>query len=290
MKIVRRQTVRTQSKRMTEAYSEIFRLFNYRHEFARRNKGVSEDAIRLAKTLGFKASRFESFILDGYPLTDELYDAVFPKKYWRRREALGKYLAVHRVLPVVLNSEDRKQYLDKKFYELSVNRLGDWKLLFNSMMLFESLAMYECKVGHPVFFPVMPLVVGRKGLADSIKLGALKLDEYDAPTFVDRSVPKQVLEHYSDALDLEVEEHRYKSKIKDERLGKATFDEYLDILDHHATLSRGEMGDAKIEYYKSFMKEGMKVDTLKQMESAWRWYDQKHLAACSYRDNYVELV
>ena len=70
MKIVRKQTGYTQSKRGVKAYSEIFRLFNYRHEFARRNEEVVDDAKTLAKDLGFKASRFETFIHDGRPLTD----------------------------------------------------------------------------------------------------------------------------------------------------------------------------------------------------------------------------
>ena len=290
MKIVRKQTGYTQSKRGVQAYSEIFRLFHYRHEFARRNLAVTDAASTLAKNLGFKASRFETFIHEGRPLTDELYDAVTPSKHGKRREALRTYLDNHWVLPVTSNREGKTPYLAKEFFEMSDRHLQDWKLLFNSLMLFESLAMSDLGLGHPIFFPLMPLVVTPKDKAKSIKLGNLKLDDYDAPAFIDRSVPKQVLGYYSDALDLEVEDYRHKNPSKDERLGQATFDEYLDILDHHASLSRGVKGNAKIEYYKLFMPAGKKVNTSKEVDRALRWYDGKHLDACYYMDHYEELV
>lgn len=290
MKIVRKQTGYTQSKRGVQAYSEIFRLFHYRHEFARRNLAVTDAATTLAKDLGFKPTRFETFIHEGRPLTDELYDAVTPPMHRKRREALRKYLDDHWVLPVTSNREGKTPYLAKEFYEMSDRHLQDWKLLFNSLMLFESLAMTDIGLGHPIFFPLMPLVVKRKGIPNPIILGRLKLSDYVSPAFIDRSVPKQVLGYYSDALDLEVEDHRHKNPSKDERLGQATFDEYLDILDHHAPLTRGEMGDAKKEYYLTFMPEGTKIKTSNDLDRALRWYDGKHLDACYYRDHYEELV
>ena len=125
--------------------------------------------------------------------------------------ALWKYLDNHWVLPVTRNKDTRTPFLAKEFYEMSDRHLRDWKLLFNSLMLFESLAMSDLGLGHPIFFPVMPLIVKRKGIHEPIKLGRLRLSDYVSPAFIDRSVPKQVLGYYSDALDLEVEDYRHKN-------------------------------------------------------------------------------
>lgn len=286
MSTVHKQTVQSQSKRLAEAYASIFRALHFRHEFARRNKTVATEAATLAVTLGFKESRFETFIHDNRPLTDELIGAVSKPEHGERREALGKFLETYRVLPVTWNKSKKRPFLAKEFYEMSERNVHNWEVAFNSLMHFEAYAMSKLGLGHPVFFPLMPLFVS------GAKLETLKLGSYDAPAFLNRSVPQAVVDHYSDALGVEIEvfRHYQEDPDKDGRNPKGTFEEYLQILDSFDTLGYREKGNGKELYYSTHENPDKIISTEMDRNSAISSYDRKRLAACKRRNSYTEII
>ena len=115
MEMSRKQSGPMKQKRVAEAYAEIFRGIFWRHEFARRNETVAKDSAELAKTLGIEESRFEIFIHDGYPLTDDLIDLVSKPDREVASKALKMFLETHKVLPVTLNSISKEKFLPKEF-------------------------------------------------------------------------------------------------------------------------------------------------------------------------------
>lgn len=284
MRTVHKQTGQSQSKRLTEAYSSIFRALHFRHEFARRNTTVATEAAALAEILGFNESRFETFIHGNRPLTDELTEAVSKPEHGERREALAAFLETHRVLPVTLNN--KRPFLAKEFYEMSVRNVHNWEVAFNSLMHFEAYSMSKLGLGHPVIFPLMPLVV------TGTKLESLKLGSYVAPAFLDHSVPQEVVDHYSDALGVEIEvfRHYQDDPDKDGRNPQGTFEEYLQILDSYDTLGYREKGNDKVLYYSTHENPDKIISTELDRNSAISSYDRKRLAACKRRDNYTEIV
>ena len=284
MSTVHKQTVQSQSKRLAEAYASIFRALHFRHEFARRNATVAAAAATLAEILGFNESRFETFIQSNRPLTDELIAAVSLPEHGERREALAAFLETHRVLPVTLNK--KRPFLAKEFYEMSERNVHNWEVAFNSLMHFEAYAMSKLGLGHPVIFPLMPLAVS------GTKLETLKLESYDAPAFLNRSVPQTVVDHYSDALGVEIEvfRHNQVKPDKDGRNPQGTFEEYLQILDSFATLGYLKKGNDKVAYYSTHENPDKIIFNEKDRNSAISSYDRKRLAACYYWDNYTEIV
>ena len=286
MRTVHKQTGQSQSKRLTEAYASIFRALHFRHEFARRNATVAAAAATLAETLGFNESRFETFIQGNRPLTDELIAAVSLPEHGERRAALATYLETYRVLPVTWNKNDKRPFLAKEFYEMSERNVHNWEVAFNSLMHFEAYAMSKLGLGHPVIFPLMPLVVS------GTKLETLKLGSYVAPAFLDHSVPQEVVGHYSDALGVEIEvfRHNHDDPDKDGRNPQGTFEEYLQILDSYATLGYLEKGNDKVLYYSTHENPDKVISTEMDRNSAISSYDRKRLTACKRRDSYTEIV
>ena len=293
MEMSRKQSGPMKLKRAAEAYAEIFRGIYWRHEFARRNETVAKESAELAKTLGIKDSRFEVFIHDGYPLTDDLIDLVSRPDREEASKALKMFLETHKVLPVTLNSTSKETFFPKEFgsdQEVAItyfaDHLNDGRMIFKCLLLFEAKAMSTLGLGHPVFFPLMPLVV------DKIKLERLKLGCSNAPTLFDRSVPKGLIGKYSDALDFEMENSDREKAVEriDQRIPWQSFSEFIEILDYAKAYTDKTKKAFKYEYYIQSRPEGEKRDAIKDYDNCGGSYRDKLQGAIFYRDHYQDII
>ena len=136
-------------------------------------------------------------------------------------------------------------------------------MIFKCLLLFEAKAMSTLGLGHPVFFPLMPLVV------DNIKLERLILGSINAPTFFDRLVPKGLLGKYSDALDFQTEDSDREKAVEDidQESREKSFSEFIEILDYAKAYTDKNKKAFKYEYYIQSRPEGEKRDAIKDYDN-----------------------
>jgi|GEM_PF-4130548 hypothetical protein len=302
MKNPRKDQSRKKNKRLAMAYSDIFRGLYWRHEFARRNDAVSTASRDLAKALGFKPTRFEIFIQNGRPLTDELIDLCrvgsMPAK-----TALREFLEKYKVLPTAWNPQTKSPYFPMEFGLRESERVNyiydtllDCKTLFNNLLLFEAFSISDLKMGRPVMFPLMPLIVfGRK-------MEQLHLGDFPAPVLLDRFAPADLIGHYSDALDCEMEWGDYekakktkkmadKDGAKSNRVPWESVSAYIRIYSHSLALKEGEkVSGFKYEYYSKHMEVKGKKPVRDPVANAIASYDSQLEAAKKQIENYQDII
>lgn len=310
MKNTRKASTLKQAKRLTEAYAGIFRGLYWRHEFARRNEAVSNASRDLAKALGFKPERFEHFIQDAHPLTDELVH-ICKAGTQTAKSALGKFLDIYKVFPTTWTRHSKAPYfpmefgLDDRGRENYVfDTLANCRMLFNNFLLFEAFSMSDLSLGHPVMFPLMPLVVFGK------KIEQLHLDDFPAPVLLDRFVPVELIGHYSDAFDFEMEWGRYKknrekSNNTPEKSTKKTDKEkdastkvpwdslaaYIRIYDHSLITKDEKKTSAKYGYYLEYMNPEDRPKPAKDLvANAFSSYGSQLESAMRLIENYQDII
>ena len=302
MKNPRKDQSAKKNKRLAKAYSEIFRGLYWRHEFARRNDAVSTASRDLAKALGFKPTRFEIFIQNGRPLTDELIDVCrigsMPAK-----TALREFLEKYKVLPTTWNTQTKSPYFPMEFGLRKTERVNyiydtllDCKTLFNNLLLFEAHSISDLKMGHPVMFPLMPLIVfGRK-------MEQLHLGDFPAPVLLDRFAPADLIGHYSDALDCEMEWGHYEKAKKTKKMAdkdgtksnKVPWDSlsaYIRIYDYSLDSKDEKKTPAKYGYYLEHMNvEGRRKPVKDLVANAFASYGSQVEAAKRQIENYQDIL
>ena len=293
MNINRKASTLKQEKRLTEAYSGIFRGLYWRHEFARRNEAVSNASRTLAKALGFKPTRFEEFIRDAHPLTDELVhvcrSGTSPEK-----TALREFLDKYKVLPTTWSHQGESTYFPMEFGLGEIERenyvfdtLLDCRTLFNSFLLFEACVMTDLGMGRPVMFPLMPLMVFGKNIDQR------HLDDSQAPVLINRFAPIELIGHYSDALDNETDmtQRDKESAPKRERIPWESFPSFIDIHDDPRKVKENEMPSAfKIDYYAKHIEPPRTKPVKDYAANAIASYNSLFNAAIYYRDNYTVIL
>ena len=302
MKNPRKDQSPKKNKRLAKAYSEIFRGLYWRHEFARRNDAVSTASRDLAKVLGFKPTRFEIFIQNGRPLTDELIDLCrigsVPAK-----TALREFLEKYKVLPTTWNPQTKSPYFPMEFGLMKTERVNyiydtllDCKTLFNNLLLFEAHSISDLKMGRPVMFPLMPLIVfGRK-------MEQLHLGDFPAPVLLDRFAPADLLGHYSDALDCEMEWGHYekakkgkmitdKDEAKSNRIPWESFPAYVRIYDYSLTYKEGEKKTGfKFQHYDDFVDHPRDKPVKDKYANAVASYDSQLNTAMNQIMSYQDIL
>lgn len=302
MKNPRKAQSPKKDKRLTTAYSEIFRGLFWRHEFARRNKAVSDASEKLAVALGFKPTRFEQFIQNGYPLTDELID-ICRIGSLSAKTALRKFLEIYKVLPTTWSPQNKSPYFptefgfrDRERTNYIYDALNDCKTLFNNLLLFEAHSISDLKMGRPVMFPLMPLIVfGRK-------MEQLHLGDFPAPVLLDRFAPADLIGHYSDALDCEMEWGDYEKAKKTKKMAdkdgakstKVPWDSlsaYIRIYDHSLASKDEKKTSAKHGYYLEHMNiEDRRKPVKDLVANAFSSYGSQIEAAKRQIENYQDII
>lgn len=302
MKNSRKDHSPKKDKRLVKAYSEIFRGLYWRHEFARRNNAVSTASKDLAMALGFKITRFEQFIHNGRPLTDELIDVCrigpMPAK-----TALREFLEKYKVLPTTWNPQSKSPYFPMEYGLREPERanyiydtLIDCKTLFNNILLFEAHAMSDLNMGRPVMFPLMPLIVlGRK-------IEQLHLGDFPAPVLLDRFAPADLIGHYSDALDCEMEWGDYekakktkkmaaKDGAKSNRTPWESLPAYVRIFDYSLKYKDGEKKTGfKFQHYDDFVNHPRDKPVKDVLANAVASYDSQLNAAKNQIMAYQDIL
>ena len=293
MKNNRKASTPKQGKRLVEAYAKIFRGLFWRHEFARRNDAVSNKSRVLAKALGFKPTRFEEFTGDARPLTDELVD-ICKTGTKPAKTALREFLEKFKVLPTTWSLQSKSTYFPMEFglgdiecENYVLDAFLDCRTLFNSYLLFEACAMTDLGIGRPVMFPLMPLdIFGRK-------IEQLHLDDFHAPALINRFAPVELIGHYSDALDYEMEmtQRDKNAETISERIPWKSFPSFIKIYGNSPTVNEHQKSSAfKIDYYEKHMDHPRTKPVKDIAANAIASYDSQLNAATYYRDNYKEIL
>ena len=291
MKNLRRPFTEIQFKKASEAYGKIFRGLYYRHEFARRNETVTDDSAKLAKALGFKPDRFQSFKANGRYLTDEIMTLVAKPINGKKGDLLSTYLKQHSVLPVNAIGENATPFFDRNLFETPQVVFDECFNIFKSLMVFEAYALAKLGVGHPVMFPVMPLkVVGQN---KTVIVDKLDLSGYQAPMFLDFSVPSYLFEAYCEAITLDMQVNQFhrtgKLGFMNSRNRIAALDDHLKIIDYSRSLSDyGTKGIKKIEFAEKIQKKV--VRSAEQRDKAIKAFDEILADALKHLDEYRELI
>ena len=180
-----------------------------------------------------------------------------------------------------LDDRERENYIYDAF--------RDCRKLFNSLMFFEACSMSDLELGHPAIFPLMPLAAfGRK-------IEQLHLANFPAPVFLNRFAPVELIGHYSDALDHEMEWDQYEKKknkaATSSRIPWESFQSFVHIYGNIPTAKEGEKPTGfKIEYYAKHM-DCPRIKPVKDLAAnAIASYDSQLNAAKFYRDHYEEIL
>ena len=208
---IRRQFTKVERDSAEESLKQVFLALYYRHEFARRNKGVFEAGKDIAKSLGLSEERLKTFVQKGEFFTDALINCVEKantRTKNKRIKVLKAYLNKYGVLPMVWDWDEERSFFPVKYFDdVRANFLESLKA-FKSLMGFEAYALAVLGVGHPVMFPVMPLRI--QGENKDKVVDILDLKDYEAPMFMDFAAPKTSFDSYMNLmfLDNEVCKHR----------------------------------------------------------------------------------
>ena len=298
MKTVRRQFTVVQTRKMEEAYRQIFRGIYYRHEFARRHADVFKAGDSLPRMLGLPDERFRTFIKNNRCLTDDIIRAVEGTKgrtKGLRREKLGKYLAKHKVIPMTWTWGEMRPFFPRELFTQTQSWLHHCFSIFNALMKFEAYAIAVLKIGQPIMFPMAMLRVGLKGEAGikDVVVSNLHVEEYEAPMFLDFTAPKTAFDAYCDAFTHQLNTHVREPTENDgiERLKEPVLDQHLEVYDVARPWVAGRRDTAILHLYARRQKLDMKNLSLhSDFKTASEWFSQKLKMAKPYVEGYLDII
>lgn len=297
MKTVRRQFPVVQTRKMEEAYRQIFRGLYYRHEFARRNKTVFEAGAGLPKMLGLPEERFRTFIQSNRCLTDDIIKAVEGKSGRAKgvcRSELRAYLKTHKIVPMTWDWSEKRPFFPRELFTHTQSWFHHCYTIFNALMRFEAYALAKWGLGEPVMFPLAFLRVGSDAERDSDPelICALDLKRYAAPMFLDFTAPKNAFDAYCDAFAHQL--NTQPSRICPNGIGKINedqFDQHLEVYDVARPWISGRRDNAVLGLYAAKTK--IDKNTL-SLKADWKkmsfWFSQKLKLAKPFVDKYQEFI
>lgn len=262
---IRRLFTKVERDSAKESLKQVFLALYYRHEFARRNKGVFDAGKEIAHCLGLSEERLKTFVQKGEFLTDAIIRCVETantKAKGTRVRALKDYLQKFAVIPMVWDWDENRSFIPVGYLDDIESNFTECQKAFKSLLGFEAYAMAKLEIGHPVMFPVMPLRIQGKN-KDKV-VGNLDLEKYEAPMFMDFAAPKTSCDSYLELMLMDHEVRRQRPHLPGDpqeqpysiqRIKPGVLEGHLDVLDVARYWERQDRFIAKAIFYSSVMLE-----------------------------------